>query len=107
MASTERLTRFCDICGGLDDHPRHMRNLGDAEGTEDGRPDDEWLAGVNTDGAPVVAIERLTSSSMSEHHLDCGAENGCEICIESIKETKAKGLTGQKLIDHLDEIREA
>jgi hypothetical protein len=95
----ERPLRFCDLCGGLDDHPRHMRNLGDGPNSEDGRPDQEFLAGVTTDGAPVQAVERLTSSSLSEHHFDCGAEAGCESCIQD--EAASGGKRGQKLIDYV------
>jgi len=100
--TAERPLRFCDICGGLDDHPRHVRNLG---ASEDGRPDDEWMAGVSTDGAPVQAIEQLVNGTVNVHHMDCGAAEGCELCKGTEKENK--GFRGQKLINHLNEVREA
>lgn len=103
--TAERPLRFCDFCGGLDSDPRHMRELGNGENSEDGRPSDEALAEFNTEGAPLFAIERLLSSSMSEHHHDCGAANGCEYCTDYVKNVSK--LTGDKLVKHLEEVRNA
>lgn len=92
-----RPLRFCDVCGGLDDHPRHVTQFN--PDADDGRPDEEWLAGIDLSGAPVSAVERLVSGNLRERHLDCCASQGCATCIATEKETKA--LRGQELIDHL------
>lgn len=94
---SDRPLRFCDVCGGLDDHPRHVTQYAGDESA--GRPDDEWLAGVDLSGATTFAAERLLSGNLRERHLDCCASQGCETCIATEKETK--GLRGSELIDHL------
>ena len=71
----DRPLRFCDVCGQLDDHPRHV-----IDGVTTGKPSDEWLAGIDTNGAPVQAIAQLVNPSTLVRHIDCCAAAGCPVC---------------------------
>lgn len=94
---TERPLRFCDVCGELDDHPRHVVQLRSDETS--GRPSDEFLAGLKMGDAPITAVEQLTKGDVRVRHLNCCAEQGCAVCQATEKVTK--GARGQKLTDAL------
>lgn len=95
MAQDERPLRFCDVCGELDDHPRHVVTL--RPDSTDGRPDDLFLAGIRMGDAPITAVEQLTRGNVQVRHLNCCADQGCVVCQATEKVTK--GARGQKLID--------
>lgn len=91
-----RPLRFCDICGGLDDHPRHVTLV-----TEGGVPTDEFLDAL-PEGAPVAAVAQLMDPTTVIRHMDCCAANGCPTCAatEAHIAVKVSGDTrGQDLID--------
>lgn len=93
-----RFVNFCEICGQLDDHPKHVRQL--RADSDEGVPSQELLDKINApDNVPIAAIETLYAGNAQRHHMDCGAANGCEICIDT--ESVNGGLRGQALIDHL------
>jgi hypothetical protein len=97
----ERPLRFCDVCGQLDDHPRHVVQLvGDAT---EGTPSDEFLAGLTMGDAPVYAVKQLVDGTFTCRHMDCCAANGCPTC--QATEAEYGERRGQKLIDHLAEER--
>lgn len=98
-----RPLRFCDLCGGLDDHPRHVTDYHPDEEVA-GKPDDEWLAGVDLSGAPIEAVQQLLSGNKRVRHMDCCAAQGCPTCLDT--EAENSGLRGQELIDHLAEVRQ-
>lgn len=101
MADTsERPLRFCDICGGLDDHPRHVKSRVKAG---DGAPTPEFLRSL-PDGAPAEAIAQLMDPTRTIRHHDCCAANGCSECTGT--EAANDGRRGQKLIDHLAAARQ-
>lgn len=97
-----RVIKVCDICGGVDDHPRHV------------------IAGTVTDVMPqpepsVIArvvelappderdrlIRDLLDTSSQERHLDCCAEVGCPtgMCPEVIHAAGSK--RGAALLKHI------
>lgn len=80
MATTseDRPLRVCDLCGGVDDHPRHV-----IAGSTSGiftRPSDEIINRVLTT-APEEDRARLlgdlTDTGSSDRHLDCCRDAGC------------------------------
>lgn len=101
MADARRL-RLCDVCGGLDDHPRHVTGL--APGSTEGTPSQEFLDSL-APGAPVSAIAELMNSQTIVRHMDCCAAQGCTICAQT--EVDYGQRRGQELIDHLDTVRGA
>lgn len=100
MPTTTRPLRFCDVCGQLDDHPRHVTGL-PADSTE-GTPSKEFLDSL-APGAPISAIAELMNPRTIVRHMDCCAANGCEICAQTEQEYGQR--RGQQLIDHLEQVR--
>lgn len=95
----ERPLRFCDVCGGLDDHPRHVH--GDpGNGTV---PTQEFLAALpaGPPGVPMSAIASAIALLMDPNttirHMDCCAAAGCPAC--AVTEAATGGVRGQALID--------
>src|SRR5207245_2708194 len=72
----ERPLRFCDVCGGLDDHPRHV--IAVPPGTPEAIPSQEFLSGLGDAPASATAL-LLHPQSLMRHH-DCCAAQGCEVC---------------------------
>lgn len=98
-----RALRVCDLCGGVDDHPRHV-----IAGTAGGpdvieRPGNELMDKV-IDAAPVADRGRLVAALMdttsSDRHLDCCAQAGCPTGTCEPQVEGAPG-TGKQMLDHL------
>jgi hypothetical protein len=90
-ADTERPLRLCDVCGQLDDHPRHVQS---ARGTA-ALPSREFLESLGTD-VPATAIAQLMNPNTTVRHLDCCAAEGCPVCTRT--EGITKGARGSKLL---------
>lgn len=92
---SDRPLRYCDVCGGLDDHPRHVRQIGKSE------PDlvlsSEFLDGLEQ--GPITAIAQLVDPRKHVRHMDCCAAAGCVVCQET--EVANGGRRGRELIDFL------
>lgn len=87
METTARPLRLCDVCGKLDDHPRHVRSVRDG-----GVPSKEFIASL-ADGLPASAIAQLMDPTTVVRHMDCCAAQGCEICVKTEAATGgARGL---------------
>lgn len=73
-----RLLRVCDLCGGVDDHPRHVLT---------GGLSDQWpVPGQDVIDAALEAAPKgergrllrdLMDTNSSDRHLDCCREAGC------------------------------
>jgi hypothetical protein len=96
-----RVLRVCDLCGGVDDHPRHV-----IAGTEEeafARPSDEILNRV-LDAAPAEErarlVRELIDTASSDRHLDCCAAAGCpnDLCGPQVADATG---TGAQMVDHL------
>ncbi len=77
-----RVIKVCDLCGGVDDHPRHVIAGNMADVYEP--PNAAIVAKVVANAAKLVAedgvnrlIEDLLDTSSQERHMDCCAEAGC------------------------------
>jgi hypothetical protein len=109
-----RLVRVCDLCGGVDDHPRHViagtipKNIASgesglsAEGPFPG-PSDDIMAKVIA-AAPeadrVRLLRDLMDTTSSDRHLDCCADAGCPDGTCDRQVSDAPG-TGRKMLEHL------
>lgn len=104
----DRPLRVCDLCGGVDDHPRHV-----LAGTIPGddrfpKPSDDIVNRV-LESAPAEQRTRLLrdllDTDSSDRHLDCCAAAGCPDagretgCPERI--AGAYGKTGAGMLAHL------
>jgi hypothetical protein len=97
-----RVLRVCDLCGGVDDHPRHVI-AGTVEGAVPA-PSNEILAKViaaapEVDGARLV--RELMDTSSSDRHLDCCAAAGCPEGLCEPQVAGAGSKTGKSMVTHL------
>lgn len=101
MSDEARPIRVCDVCGQVDDHPRHT--FGAASGTF--RVNQGALASVlSTDMAimdQVRLITEISDTSTQYRHMDCCAQAGCPdgSCTAIIGEVK--GAQGDALVKKL------
>jgi hypothetical protein len=72
-----RPLRVCDLCGGVDDHPRHVvaGNIDGAFAPSDGAID-RVLAAAPEDQRGRLVRELLDTTS-SDRHLQCCRDAGC------------------------------
>lgn len=88
-----RPLRYCDICGELDDHPRHVVAV--PAGTPGAVPSPEFLDALPP--GPVAAVAQLIAPTTVIRHLNCCADAGCQVC--AITEEATAGVRGQQLTD--------
>lgn len=97
-----RLLRVCDLCGGVDDHPRHVIAGGPPDVFT--QPSDEILTRVLA-AAPAAErarlIRDLMDTSSSDRHLDCCREAGCPDGTCNTQTTGAETKRGEALLTHL------
>jgi hypothetical protein len=97
-----RTLRVCDLCGAVDDHPRHVIAGHETEAFD--RPSDDIVNKV-LDSAPVAErarlVRELTDTSSSDRHLDCCAAAGCPTGTCGPQVAEAKGKTGAAMLQHL------
>jgi len=74
-----RQARLCDVCGGYDDHPRHVTSV--APGAEGTVPDNAFLDALPA-GVSARAIAEVMDPSTFVRHMDCCASRGCSTCLE-------------------------
>ena len=102
----DRPVRICDVCGGVDDHPRHtiaypvgqapapdpevfkkiVANLGDRIGTDVG----------------AACIQDFYDTTVQLRHMDCCREVGCYDGTCNVVTTGAEDLRGPDLQAHLE-----
>ena len=96
-----RLLRVCDLCGGVDDHPRHVI-VGGPEVVA--APSEATVAAVVA-AAPSDDLARLLrdlyDTSASDRHLDCCRAAGCPDGSCGRQTAGAEGKRGGDLLEHL------
>lgn len=75
---SDRVKRLCDVCGGYDDAPRHVRAV-----DEGGVPSQEFIDSL-PDGVSARAIAEVLDPTSVVRHMDCCAENGCGTCSDVV-----------------------
>lgn len=101
-ATQDRIVRMCDLCGGVDDHPRHMF---DHTATGDGVTDASVMS-IALDNAPDPiaregVLNHFRDNSTTLRHMDCCREAGCP---DGSCDYVTKGATDKKgaaLIKHI------
>ena len=96
--------RVCDICGGVDTHPRHVIGHADGDAPE---VDKDILARIienedlaSTDRAAAVAD--IVDRTLQLRHMDCCRSVGCpDGTCDLIAATGAGDLRGEELREHL------
>lgn len=104
-----RPVRVCDLCGGVDDHPRHVIDGTDPDAQVVAAPTDDIVNRV-LDAAPAADRARLLRDLMdtasSDRHLDCCAAAGCPLPADdehncATRTAGAESKTGRQLLAHL------
>jgi hypothetical protein len=102
MAQPEvRPMRMCNVCGGVDDHPRHVHGVapGDAPTT------DEIAALALENAGPEhfkAILSQIRDNDTQIRHMDCCREAGCpDGSCNEIAKTGAEELRGMDLVEHL------
>jgi hypothetical protein len=94
--------RVCDLCGGVDDHPRHV-NAGQTKGYF-ATPPVEIVHKV-LKLAPADQADRLLAAlldpSSSDRHYDCCREAGCPSGSCDLLTQGAEDRRGAALLKHL------
>lgn len=96
-----RVLRVCDLCGGVDDHPRHVIAGTDQDAFT--RPSEEIIAKVIASAPPEEVgrlVGELVDRTASDRHLDCCAAAGCPTGTCGPQVAGAPGV-GQQMLDHL------
>lgn len=96
-----RPLRVCDLCGAVDDHPRHVV-AGNIRGTF--APSDGALERVMAeapDGERNRLVRELMDTTSSDRHLDCCRDNGCPDGSCGVMTEGAGAKTGKAMLDHL------
>ncbi len=83
----ERPMQACDVCGGVDDHPRHTILYGQGQAPA---PSGDALRSAIQNGAGNWSIADLLSRDRTVRHLDCCASQGCAFCRASEQVTGGK-----------------
>ncbi len=101
-----RLIRVCDVCGAVDDHPRHV--IAGDPGT--GPPDPDIAAKVLDADLPSDVRARvlgdLYDTTVRLRHLDCCREVGCPDGTCNTQTAGAGGKTGKAMLTHLMSLAE-
>jgi hypothetical protein len=96
-----RALRVCDLCGGVDDHPRHVI-AGDVTDAFTAPGDD--IVNKVLDAAPTAdrarLLRELNDTTSSDRHLDCCAQAGCPTDTCGPQVAGSPG-TGRKMLDHI------
>lgn len=97
-----RLMRVCDVCGGVDDHPRHVIAGDPGTGPPDGAVVATVLDMPDIGNAERVAlIADLYDTTLLLRHMDCCRQTGCPDGSCDIQTAGAEDARGSDLLDHL------
>lgn len=105
----DRPVRVCDLCGGVDDHPRHTIS-GTIPGAETFPAPGQATVDRVLDSAPSGEAARLLAdlydTTSSDRHLDCCAAAGCPLAADdpsncANRTDGAGGKTGKAMLAHL------
>lgn len=98
-----RILRVCDLCGGVDDHPRHTI-AGDASPPNADTVQKVKAAGLSADDY-ALALEQLYEPG-EYRHMDCCREAGCPDGTCDLVTSGAEDKRGKQLLDHLTALHE-
>ncbi len=97
-----RALRVCDLCGGVDDHPRHVLAGGDPDTFPKPTPE---LIRIVLEAVPAEDADRLLGDLLdtgtSDRHMDCCRATGCPDGSCGAVTAGVEGLRGADLLTHL------
>lgn len=103
----ERPMRICDVCGGYDDHPRHVVAWPPGQAP---KPDTEvykvLLGNIGAENLTtpdgVAAVQDFFETSLQLRHMDCCRQVGCTDGSCDVVTAGATDLRGPDLQVHLE-----
>jgi hypothetical protein len=105
-----RRLRVCDLCGGVDDHPRHVV-AGSIPGDAVAPQISQDIADRVLEAAPREDATRLLRDlydpSTSDRHMDCCRQAGCPDGTCDLVTAGAENKRGAALLKHLTSVRES
>jgi hypothetical protein len=99
----DRPIRVCDLCGGVDDHPRHVLSGDGPYPTPDQTVVDLVLANAPVDLRSFL-IGQLLDTNASDRHMDCCRSAGCPTGSCGPQTAGAEELRGGALLAHLESL---
>lgn len=96
----DRPMRMCDVCGGVDDHPRHVFAYAAGDGATDNTVGLKALDNAPAEHREAV-LAQMQDTSTIMRHMDCCRSVGCpdRTCDEVTKGAEDK--RGDALVKHL------
>lgn len=73
------MLRACDLCGGVDETPRHVISC--APDHPESVPSADLIRVAIENGAPNEAIDALLEPTTLIRHMTCCRDNGCDVCL--------------------------
>lgn len=105
MAEAEiRPMRGCDVCGGVDDHPRHVFAHAPGEGVTEPAVAEKMIEVAKATGDPAAitaVVAQIQDTSTIYRHMDCCREAGCPDGTCNQVTAGAEDLRGMDLVAHL------
>ena len=95
-----RPLRVCDLCGAVDDHPRHVLSGGDGWPRPDRTIVDKVMAAAPADQRARL-VDELLDTGVSDRHMDCCRAAGCPDGTCNTQTAGAEMLRGAGLLAHL------
>jgi hypothetical protein len=110
MNMSDRPNRSCDVCGVIDQHPRHIFDTLGVQGLEQTVNEDAVQKAYENENISrqelVAIVSDLRDVSSFTRHMDCCASVGCPdgTCEKIMKDTKnahgfklVEAITGEKV----------
>jgi hypothetical protein len=100
-----RPLRHCDVCAGVDDHPRHVIGAAAGEGRTSDEVADRVLASIPPGGDVAGVVRGLRDDITIYRHMDCCRAVGCpadrpeDSC--AVRTAGAEDKRGSALVRHL------
>jgi hypothetical protein len=99
----DRPLRVCDLCGGVDDHPRHVLAGGEGFAKPGADIVDRVLANAPADQRARL-VDELLDTHASDRHMDCCRTAGCPDGTCNTQTAGAENLRGGALLTHLESL---
>jgi hypothetical protein len=94
-----RPKRGCDVCGGVDDHPRVIHPV--APDSPEAILKDDVLDKLLANDISGVALRMIQDPTTLVRHHDCCVAAGCPTGVCNEITTAAGGKTGNDLVKHI------
>lgn len=96
-----RPLRVCDLCGGVDDHPRHV--ITNRETDQPSKDIVEQVLANAPEAERTRLVMELLDTSASDRHMDCCRAAGCPDGTCGVQTAGAEELRGGELLAYLME----